>query len=65
MENHGNTPTAILNVIISMASALIAISDLQAFVSIAAGLVAIVSGVLASRHFYYATKNIKKDEKHS
>jgi hypothetical protein len=61
VENN-NTPTALLNVVTSILSAIIAISDMQEIVSFVAALVAIVSGTFAARHFYYATKKLKKDD---
>lgn len=60
MENNG---TGLLSVIVSMLSATFAwitAKDVQVYVSITAGLVAIVSGVFAIRHYYLSTKKLNK-----
>lgn len=59
MEHHSTHNT----VLVSMASALTSIitADYQAVISLTAGLVAIVSGCMAIRHYYYATKKIKNE----
>ena len=47
---------------ISILSAVVTISSIQPFVSLTAGLVAIVSGLFAIRYYYWKTKqHIKKD----
>jgi hypothetical protein len=46
---------------ISILSAVITISSIQPFVSLTAGLVAIVSGLFAIRYYYWKTKHLKKD----
>lgn len=46
---------------ISILSAVVTISTIQPFVSLCAGLVAIVSGIFAIRYYYFKTKHIKKD----
>jgi hypothetical protein len=48
---------------ISILSAVVTISTIQPFVSLCAGLVAIVSGIFAIRYYYLKTKHIKKDGK--
>jgi hypothetical protein len=48
---------------ISILSAVVTISSIQPFVSLTAGLVAIVSGIFAIRYYYWKTKNLKKDGK--
>ena len=48
---------------ISILSAVVTISTIQPFVSLCAGLVAIVSGIFAIRYYYFKTKHIKKDDK--
>jgi hypothetical protein len=45
--------------IVSLLSAAITISSIQPFISMLAGLVAIVSGLFAIRYYYTATKKIK------
>ena len=46
---------------ISIVSAIVTVSAIQPFVSLFAGLVAIVSGIFAIRYYYWKTKNIKDD----
>jgi len=46
---------------ISILSAVVTISSIQPFVSLTAGLVAIVSGLFAIRYYYWKTKDVKKD----
>jgi len=48
---------------ISILSAVVTISSIQPFVSLTAGLVAIVSGIFATRYYYWKTKPLKKDGK--
>jgi hypothetical protein len=43
---------------ISILSAVITISTIQPFVSLCAGLVAIVSGIFAIRYYYWKTKHM-------
>ena len=47
---------------ISILSAVVTISAIQPFVSLCAGLIAIVSGLLAARFYYWKTKFIKEDK---
>lgn len=46
---------------ISIISAVVTVSSIQPFVSLCAGLVAIVSGIFAIRYYYWKTKNLKND----
>ena len=46
---------------VSILSAVVTISSIQPFVSLTAGLVAIVSGIFAIRYYYWKTKDVKKD----
>lgn len=48
---------------ISFLSAIITISSIQPFVSLCAGLVAIISGVFAIRYYYWKTKHLKNNDK--
>jgi hypothetical protein len=48
---------------ISILSAVVTISSIQPYVSLTAGLVAIVSGIFAIRYYYWKTKHFKKDGK--
>ena len=47
---------------ISILSAVVTISSIQPFVSLCAGLVAIVSGIFAIRYYYWKTIFLKKDK---
>lgn len=47
---------------ISILSAVITISSIQPFVSLCAGLIAIISGLLAARFYYWKTKFLKEDK---
>lgn len=55
--NNSNTPTS---AIMGWVFAVISVSELDAMVRIIAGLIAIVSGIMAIRYYYYQTKKIKK-----
>jgi hypothetical protein len=46
---------------ISVLSAIISISTIQPVVTLIAGLIAIVSGIMAIRYYYNATKKVKND----
>jgi hypothetical protein len=48
---------------ISILGAVITVSNIQPFVSLCAGLVAIVSGIFAIRYYYWKTKHMN-DAKH-
>ena len=50
-----------LSASISILSAVVTISSIQPFVSLCAGLIAIVSGLLAARFYYWKTKFLKQD----
>jgi len=47
---------------VSIFSAVVTISSIQPFVSLGAGLVAIVSGLFAIRYYYWKTKHLKDDK---
>lgn len=51
-----NNPGAAIGAILSVVSAAISISDIQPFVALSAGIVAIISGLMAIRYYYKATK---------
>jgi hypothetical protein len=51
---------ALANTAVSMTAATITITQVQPFVTLIAGLVAIFSGVMAIRYYYNATKRVKK-----
>ncbi len=46
---------------ISVLSAIVSISTIQPIVTLIAGLIAIVSGIMAIRYYYNATKKVKND----
>jgi hypothetical protein len=46
---------------ISVLSAIVSISTIQPVVTLVAGLIAIVSGIMAIRYYYNATKKVKND----
>jgi len=48
---------------ISILSAVVTISSIQPFVSLCAGLVAIISGLFAVRYYYWKTIFLKKEKK--
>ena len=52
-ENNKGNPLAI----VSLLSASISIGKVQQYVSLFAGIVAIISGIMAIRFYYYKTKN--------
>ena len=47
---------------ISVLSAIISVSTIQPIVTLLAGLIAIISGVMAIRYYYNATKKVKKND---
>ena len=51
-----------LNVLVSTVGAIVSITTIQPIVTLLAGLVAIVSGIMAIRYYYNATKKVKNDE---
>jgi hypothetical protein len=58
MQHNGQ---ADVSATISILSAVVTVSTIQPFVSLCAGIVAIVSGVFAIRYYYWKTKNLKND----
>lgn len=59
MTEHSNQ--ADIGTGISVLSAIVSISTLQPIVTLFAGLIAIVSGIMAIRYYYNATKKVKND----
>jgi hypothetical protein len=51
---------ALVNTAVSMTAATLSVTQVQPFVTLIAGLVAIFSGVMAIRYYYNATKRVKK-----
>ena len=64
MESHSSHPIgAAVSSTISLLSASFAVftlQNLQIYLTMTASAIAIVSGMFAIRHYYYATKRIKK-----
>jgi hypothetical protein len=46
---------------ISLLSAIVSISTVQPIITLIAGLIAIISGVMAIRYYYNATKKVKDE----
>ena len=55
-----DSSNALINTGVSMTAATLTITQVQPIITMLAGLVAIVSGVMAIRYYYNATKKIKK-----
>lgn len=53
---------ALINTGVSMTAATLTITQVQPFVTLIAGLVAIFSGIMAIRYYYNATKKVKDNE---
>lgn len=53
---------ALVNTGISFTAASLTLTQVQPFVTLLAGLTAIISGIFAIRYYYNATKKIKKNE---
>lgn len=51
-----NSPGAAIGAILSVITAAISITDIQPFIALSAGIVAIISGCMAIRYYYKATK---------
>ena len=59
MTQHSNQ--ADIGTGISVLSAIVSVSTIQPIVTLLAGLIAIVSGIMAIRYYYNATKKVKND----
>jgi len=46
---------------ISLLSAIVSISTVQPIITLLAGLIAIISGIMAIRYYYNATKKVKDE----
>jgi hypothetical protein len=46
---------------ISLLSAIVSISTVQPIITLIAGLIAIISGIMAIRYYYNATKKVKDE----
>jgi purine-cytosine permease-like protein len=53
---------ALVNTGVSMTAAAITITQVQPFVTLLAGLVAIFSGIMAIRYYYNANKKVRKND---
>jgi hypothetical protein len=49
------------NVLVSTIGAIVSVTTIQPIITMIAGLVAIVSGIMAIRYYYNATKKVKND----
>ena len=52
---------ALINTGVSMTAATLSVTQEQPFVTLVAGLVAIISGFMAIRYYYNATKKVKDE----
>ena len=52
---------ALINTGVSMTAATLSVTQAQPFVTLFAGLVAIISGIMAIRYYYNATKKVKDE----
>lgn len=52
---------ALVNTGVSMTAATLSVTQVQPFVTLVAGLVAIFSGIMAIRYYYNATKKVKDE----
>ena len=57
-----DSSNALINTGVSMTAATLTITQVQPIITMLAGLVAIVSGIMAIRYYYNATKKVQKDE---
>ena len=55
-----DSSNALINTGVSMTAATLTITQVQPIITMLAGLIAIVSGIMAIRYYYNATKRIKK-----
>jgi hypothetical protein len=55
---HNDHNTGILNLMISIISATISIASIQAYISLIAGMTAIISAIFAARYYYHKTNEI-------
>lgn len=60
MMNHDSS-NALLNTGVSITAATLTLTQVQPFVTLFAGITAIVSGIYAIRYYYNATKKIKDE----
>ena len=57
-----DSSNALINTGVSMTAATLTITQVQPIITMLAGLVAIVSGIMAIRYYYNATKKVKRNE---
>jgi len=53
---------ALINTGVSMTAATLSVTIAQPFLTLVAGLVAIISGFMAIRYYYNATKKVRRDD---
>ncbi len=61
--NNSSPETGIVNVALSLTSAVVSLASIQSFVGIIAGVVAIISGSFAIRYYYHKTEEVLKTKK--
>lgn len=68
-HNYGSPFTALIASILSIVNAYLAViswlANIQGILSLAASIIAITSGILAGRYYYYASNKAKQDSKHT
>lgn len=57
-----DSSNALVNTAVSMTAATLTLTQVQPFITLLAGVTAIVSGIFAIRYYYNATKKVKNDE---
>ena len=56
-----DSSNALVNTVVSMTAATLTLTQVQPFITLLAGITAIVSGVFAIRYYYNATKKVKDE----
>ena len=56
-----DSSNALVNTVVSMTAATLTLTQVQPFVTLLAGITAIVSGIFAIRYYYNATKKVKDE----
>jgi ABC-type phosphate transport system permease subunit len=56
-----DSSNALVNTAVSMTAATLTLTQVQPFITLLAGITAIVSGIFAIRYYYNATKKVKDE----
>ena len=56
-----DSSNALVNTVVSMTAATLTLTQVQPFITLLAGITAIVSGIFAIRYYYNATKKVKDE----